>query len=140
MTEVFVGTAYHVALIDLRDQLHAVALERGEALRSSGATFVTTESVLIEFLTYLAGGGGRIRGAAVEYIADPRQSSDFTVLPHTSELFEAGLDLYRSRPDKSYSMTDCISIVACRQRDISDVLTYDRDFEQEGFVAMLRRA
>ncbi len=37
-------------------------------------------------------------------------------------------------------MTDCISMVVCRERGITDVLTYDRDFEQEGFVAMLRGA
>ena len=140
MAEVFVDTSYHVALIDTRDQLHTVSVERGESLRSAGTAFVTTESVFIEFLTYLSGGGSRIRGAAVEYIADLRQSSDFTVLSHTSELFDAGLELYRSRPDKSYSMTDCISMVVCRERGISDVLTYDRDFEQEGFVAMLREA
>jgi predicted nucleic acid-binding protein len=35
-------------------------------------------------------------------------------------------------------MTDCMSMVVCRERGISGVLTYDHDFEQEGFVAMLR--
>jgi hypothetical protein len=33
-----------------------------------------------------------------------------------------------------------MSMVICRERGNTDVLTYDREFEQEGFVAMLRRA
>ncbi len=115
-------------------------MARGEALRHSGAAFVTTEPVLVEFLTYLSGGGDHVRRAAVQYVEDLSGSSEFTIVPHSSTLFRTGLDLYRARPDKSYSMTDCMSMVVCRERAIVDVLTYDRDFEQEGFVAMLRGA
>jgi predicted nucleic acid-binding protein len=140
VASIFVDTGYHVALIDSRDQLHEVAKARGEALRLSRAAFVTTESVLVEFLTYFSGGGDRIRLAAVEYVEDLRSAPEFTILAHDSALFHAGLGLYRARADKSYSMTDCMSMVVCRERDIVDVLTYDHDFEQEGFVAMLRRA
>ena len=140
MATIFVDTGYHVALIDSRDQLHDVAKARGEALRHGHAVFVTTESVLVEFLTYFSGGGDRIRLAAVAYVEDLRSAPEFTILPHDSALFLAALDLYRARPDKSYSMTDCMSMVVCRERGIGDVLTYDRDFEQEGFIAMLRGA
>ncbi len=89
MTEVFVDIGYHVALIDVRDRLHSAAIARGQALWSARATFVTTESVLIEFLTYLSGGGAYMRAAAFEYVVDLRESSEFVVLPHTSKLFDA---------------------------------------------------
>jgi len=65
---------------------------------------------------------------------DPR----VTVVAQTPELFAAGLELYRQRPDKAYSMTDCMSMALCRDLQIAEVLTYDRDFEQEGFRAVLR--
>ena len=138
MTEIFVDTGYHVALVDPRDELHGVALARGEALRLDHATFVTTASVLVEFLTFLSGAGERIRAAGVQYVEELQASSEFSVVPDSPALFRAGLDLYAARPDKSYSMTDCMSMVVCRDRGINDVLTYDRDFTQEGFVAMLR--
>ncbi len=138
MTEIFLDTGYHVTLVDTRDQLHTAALARGEALRLDHATFVTTASVLVEFLTFLSGAGERIRDAAVRYVEDLQASGEFSIVSDSLALFQAGLHLYSARPDKSYSMTDCMSMVVCAGRGITDVLTYDRDFEQEGFVAMLR--
>jgi len=60
------------------------------------------------------------------------------VIPASSELFEAGLELYRSRADKQWSMTDCISFVVMRREGITDALTADRRFEQAGFHVLLR--
>jgi predicted nucleic acid-binding protein len=34
-------------------------------------------------------------------------------------------------------MVDCMSMVLCRERGIREVLTADRDFEQEGFTILL---
>jgi uncharacterized protein len=42
------------------------------------------------------------------------------------------------RLDKGYSLKDCISMHTMRQRGISEVLTNDRHFEQEGFRALFR--
>ncbi len=47
-----------------------------------------------------------------------------------------GLALYRARPYKGYSLKDCISMQAMRREGITDVLTNDRHFEQEGFRAI----
>jgi len=48
----------------------------------------------------------------------------------------AGLELYKHRPDKEYSLTDCISMQMMRQLGITDVLTQDRHFTQEGFTIL----
>lgn len=34
-------------------------------------------------------------------------------------------------------MTDCMSMAICRAEDIIEVLTADRDFQQEGFTILL---
>jgi predicted nucleic acid-binding protein len=47
------------------------------------------------------------------------------------------LELYKNRPDKGYSLVDCVSFVAMRRHGITDALTNDHHFEQEGFVAKL---
>jgi predicted nucleic acid-binding protein len=54
------------------------------------------------------------------------------------ELFLAGLDLYRARPDKGYSLTDCMSMLIMRREGLAEILTHDRHFEQEGFRALFR--
>ena len=43
------------------------------------------------------------------------------------------------RPDKEWSLTDCISFVLMRERSVHEALAYDHHFEQAGFVALLRR-
>jgi hypothetical protein len=49
-----------------------------------------------------------------------------------------GVQLYAQRPDKEWSLTDCISFVVMTQEGIFDALTGDRHFEQAGFVALLK--
>jgi predicted nucleic acid-binding protein len=60
------------------------------------------------------------------------------VLPQTRDGFITGLELYRARPDKGYSLTDCISMDLMRRTGLTDVLTDDAHFAQEGFVCLLR--
>jgi predicted nucleic acid-binding protein len=60
------------------------------------------------------------------------------VVPATPELFDRGIELYGRRPDKSWSLTDCISFVVMTERDITEALTGDHHFEQAGFRALLR--
>ena len=49
-----------------------------------------------------------------------------------------GVALYAERPDKDWSLTDCISFVVMRKMDITEALTGDRHFEQAGFTALLK--
>jgi predicted nucleic acid-binding protein len=48
------------------------------------------------------------------------------------------LQLYRSRHDKEWSLTDCVSFVVMQDEGISDALTGDKHFEQAGFNALLK--
>jgi predicted nucleic acid-binding protein len=62
---------------------------------------------------------------------------DIEVVSQSRDSFLAGLALYERRPDKRYSLVDCISMNVMRQRDIQEILTSDRHFSQEGFVRLL---
>jgi len=124
-------------VIDRRDDRHLDALRVAAALRLKNTGFVTTDAVLVEFLTYFSAHGTSIRRAASDYISVLKTDPLLIVVPQTPALFGAGLDLYRRRPDKSYSMCDCMSMVVCTERGISDVLSADRDFEQEGLTLLL---
>lgn len=44
-----------------------------------------------------------------------------------------GNPLYESRPDKGYSLTDCLSMHVMRREGLTHILTNDHHFTQEGF-------
>jgi hypothetical protein len=67
-----------------------------------------------------------------------RESHDVLIVAPTLELFERGVEMFRQRPDKEWSLTDCISFVVMRDENIVDALTGDRHFEQAGFRALLK--
>jgi predicted nucleic acid-binding protein len=62
------------------------------------------------------------------------------IIPQSHESFPSGLDLYAARPDKGYSLVDCISMQTMRKERLTEVLTNDRHFEQEGFRALFRNS
>jgi len=134
---VFADTFYWIALTDPRDAWHRHAVEVNKT--QSSVQIVTTEPVLVEFLNYFAGAGPYWRRIAVAVIDRLRQATTVEVLPHAMDgAFSDGLMLYADRTDKGYSMTDCMSMQAMRQRAIYEVLTHDEHFAQEGFVLLLR--
>ncbi len=78
-----------------------------------------------------------MRTAAVELIDELLSDPRINVVRQTPDLFDEALALYRLRPDKAYSLVDCMSMVVCRQMEIAEVLTHDRHFQQEGFTVLL---
>jgi predicted nucleic acid-binding protein len=56
-----------------------------------------------------------------------------TVIEQNREVFLQGLSLFEARPDKGYSLTDCISMNVMREEGLTEVLSNDRHFAQEGF-------
>jgi len=133
MTPVFADTSFWVAIINPTDQLHAKATEVRRRL--SGSRFVTSELVLVEVLNYFA--SLRSRPLALATVRDVVEDRDIEVVPYTRDAFLDGLALYEARPDKGYSLTDCVSMLAMRERGINEVLTHDHHFEQEGFTILL---
>jgi uncharacterized protein len=135
MKQLFVDTAYWVAQFDDGDQLHTKALEIEAQL--TAVRLITSELVLAEFLNYFSNGGRQTReevsGTAQDILDDP----NVQIVWQTQALFEAGLALYKTRLDKGYSLTDCVSMVVMRQEEVREVLTHDKHFAQEGFTILL---
>lgn len=92
---------------------------------------VTTSYVLDEVVTFFNVRGHH--GKAVE-LGRRLLDSPAVELVHVSErLLERGLDLLSHRPDKRYSLTDCVSFCVMRERDMAMAFSFDRHFAQEGF-------
>jgi uncharacterized protein len=135
MSQVFADTVYWIALANPLDQWHPLAVRAGRTLR--GTTIVTSEEVLAEFLAPFSGQGRMIREGATRYAERVLGNPDIIVRPWTHQTFLDGLALYKGRPDKGYSLTDCISMEAMRQQGITDILTHDNHFTQKGFTILL---
>jgi len=132
MKPVFADTVYYLALLNPRDQ-YATAATRFTA-GFSGA-FVTTAWVLTELANSLARPGDR--SLFCELYHDLAADRRVTIVPPARDLFEQGIELYAQRPDKEWSLTDCISFIVMGEYRLSDALTADRHFEQAGFRILL---
>jgi predicted nucleic acid-binding protein len=135
MKSIFVDTLYWVALANSRDQWHEKAIELQKTV--SNRRLITTEAVLIEFINYFSSFGSFMRQTVAGITHDILDDPDIEVLAINSSLFLSGLNLYEQRRDKEYSMVDCLSMIAMKNRDISEVITHDKHFSQEGFNILL---
>ena len=99
---------------------------------------ITTDEVLDEYLAFFSSARPSVRVKAGNMVARLLKNSHVLVVPQSRESFLSGLDLYRARPDKGYSLTDCVSMQTMRKEGLSEILTNDRHFEQEGFQALFR--
>ena len=131
MRRFFVDTFYWIALTNRRDQWHRRVQVFNRAL--TAYHFFTTDEVLAEFLTFCGEGTLEIRAQAALFPRRVLTDPHVTVFPQTHASFLEGLALYESRLDKQYSLMDRTSMEAMRRAGLTDVLTNDRHFTQEGF-------
>jgi uncharacterized protein len=136
MTALFADTFYWIALVDFSDGAHRRAL----ALTAErvDTPIVTTDEVLAEYLTFFAIAPEQMRRKAVINARRILDDPGVRVLPQSRNSFLSGMALYEARPDKGYSLVDCISMQTMRKEGLIEVLTNDRHFEQEGFRALFR--
>jgi len=132
MTALFADSFYFLALINPRDTAHDRAVQFSE---KQEIPLITTAWVLTEVADGLSRPPGRsVFSALLQNLeTDPL----FTIVPPSQILFRQGVDLYATRPDKSWSLTDCISFVTIQQHGLTEALTGDRHFEQAGFKPLL---
>jgi predicted nucleic acid-binding protein len=135
MRRIFADAVYWIAVANPKDQWYANVVA---VMRSLGqATLITTEEVLDEFLAHYSGHGPTLRNLAATTVDKAMTNPQVIVRPQTHQSFLDGLALYKARPDKAYSLTDCISMEAMRQEGITKILTHDVHFTQEGFTILL---
>lgn len=133
MKALFADSFYYLAILNADDAAHQLAVDFSEKQRGPVATTVW---VLTEVADPLSAPGQR--GGFVRFLDALRGDAEVTIIPPGPELFEAGLSLYSQRPDKDWTLTDCISFVVMERMDLREALTGDHHFEQAGFAALLK--
>jgi predicted nucleic acid-binding protein len=132
MRRLFADTFYWIALLYRRDPWHARVTAFSHTLTDEDLVY-TTEAVFTEFLAALSAAGPYMRHEAVMLVEGLLDDANVRVVEGARAGFLEGLALYRARPDKEYSLTDCISMHVMRREGLTDVLTNDHHFTQEGF-------
>jgi predicted nucleic acid-binding protein len=133
MKPLFCDTVYFLALLNRADHLHTRAVQFS---LDAYQPLLTSEWILIEVGDALHKGANRGRfGRLLEVLS---HSPNTEVVGAESSLFRRGCDLFLSRPDKDWSLSDCTSFVVMQERGLTEALTHDHHFEQAGFSILLK--
>jgi uncharacterized protein len=130
---VFADTFTLIAWLSPRDNAHASV---AAYLDRFTGQLVTTEWVLMEVADALS--APEARSTVVAFLQAVRADPLFDIVGYRPAVYQAGFDLFAARPDKAWSLTDCISFGVMKERGLSDALTADRHFEQAGFRAVFK--
>ena len=135
-TDVFVDSSYLLALELVRDQDHQAAIQHWQRITKSPLRFVTTSFVFDEVVTFFNSRGYHAKAVEIgtNLLGGSLVSSPTELIHVDVTLFLEGWRYFQRHQDKEYSLTDCISFVVMRDLGITTALTFDRHFEQAGFI------
>jgi predicted nucleic acid-binding protein len=133
MAKLFADSWYYLAMLNPRDSRHAEAKQL--SLRRTDP-IVTTYWVLTEVVDAFSQAANRTN--AIALVDALQHDVSVTIVPLEQSVWEAGMQLFRERGDKDWSLTDCISFAVMDDLGIREALTADIHFEQAGFVALFR--
>ena len=133
MRTVFADSFYFFALNNDRDPMHTKAVD---FTRTYSGRMWTTFWVITELIDGFCRPANR--QSFLMTVQALRQNGSVTIEPWKDETFDAGIQFFASRPDKEWSLTDCISFVVMQREGIAEALTGDHHFEQAGFIALLK--
>jgi len=134
--KVFLDTAFVIALASPADKYHEKAKRLSRQIERDGVSLITTRAVLIEIGDAMA--EERRRNAGTVILEALEDDGNLAIIQNSEELYRRAFALYKSRLDKEWGMTDCVSFVVMNNEKINEALTTDTHFQQAGFVALMR--
>lgn len=132
---VFVDTSYFVALLNKLDGEHARARELAAIWHRLATKLCTTDAVLVE--TYNWFSRSPLRSSAARALQALRGAEGWTIVHASTDLIRRGERRYTTHADKTWSLTDCISMEAASDARVKQVATTDKHFEQAGFEILM---
>lgn len=128
MKAIFVDTSGWFALAARHDRDHPKALKFFQGSRSP---LLTTDYIVDETVTLFQ---ARLNhSAAIRFLDSIQASTRLSLIFLTRKNVEAAIKLFRERPDKGWSLTDCTSFTIMERMRINTAFAFDDDFKQAGF-------
>jgi len=88
-----------------------------------------TATLLISRLGYVA---------AVRFLDSIQASPRIELIYLKRQSIEAAMNLFRQRPDKGWSLTNCTSFAIMKELGFDTALALDDHFRQTGFITLAR--
>lgn len=132
---VFLDTSFVLALENKDDPHHERAKALDSELLKENAVLLLHWGILLEIADGYARIGRRARG--LQLLANFEAEQGYRLCPLTEPLLREALSLYRSRTDKEWGLTDCVSFALMKQEGMTEALTADIHFRQAGYTALL---
>ena len=126
-------TVFIQAILNKHDQHHKAAMDVLAQVRTARQVWVT-EAVFQEAAAALS---TLNRVGVAAFIRQCYATSNIHVVNVDSRLFMSALSLYENRPDKAWSLTDCISFVVMDEHNLREAVTNDHHFVQAGYRILL---
>ncbi len=128
MNVIFVDTSGWFATAARKDYDHPAARRFFEANR---LPLLTTDYVVDETVTLFQ---ARLdHNAAIRFLDSIQASSRVQLYFLAQDDIERAMQLFRDRPDKGWSLTDCASFTLMGNLGIATAFTFDEHFRQAGF-------
>lgn len=135
---VFIDTSAWLALINEADVDHSKARKIRNKLLESKKRFFVTNYIIVEIANSLC--KVRWRPHAIKLIKSIQATEYIEVVEIDKDTHEEAWNMYSSRTDKEWSLTDCTSFVVMKGYGIRDAFTNDHHFEQAGFNILLKES
>lgn len=132
MNTAFADTSYYLALVNSLDHHHTAACQWTSQF---SGTSVTTAWVITELANAMSQAANR--PFFLSLLRDLQNDARVTIVQPTKDVFDRGLSLYSRRPDKDWSLTDCISFLVMEDYGLTDAATLDHHFSQAGFSIVI---
>ena len=132
---VFLDTSFILARLFPTDRHHARAVALDTKLRPEHTPIITSRGICLEIGAALS--KLPVRRLGIQLVEAMEQDPCLEIIPLTEPLYAQAWNLYAARPDKTWSLTDCISFIIMQERGIQQALTADVHFRQAGFIALL---
>jgi predicted nucleic acid-binding protein len=126
--KIFVDTGGWFALIWEKDVHHG---ETKKLFAKNRPTLITTDYVMDETVTLLQSRVGH--AFSLRFLDMLHKSQNARLVFLSEEHITKTIELFRGRPDKGWSFTDCSSFVLMKNYGIRYALAFDRHFQQAGF-------
>lgn len=101
------------------------------------ATMRVTHSLVVAEFIALCTARKLPRSIVLEFVQALFENPDIEVVWADQAILKDAFSLLQNRPDKTYSWCDALSFAIMRERNLTDALSTDRHFEQEGFRRLL---
>ncbi|MFT3881660.1 MAG: PIN domain-containing protein [Gemmatales bacterium] len=134
---VFVDTSGWAEILDDTLPMHHQAEELAKSCVKNAGRLVTTDLILIELTALLTSPLKMPKARQIPIMQQLRSDASIVVISAAQHVPDAW-HLWENRQDKDWSMVDCVSFVVMQKLELLEAITSDHDFEQAGFVQLLK--